>query len=85
MLALPMINKDRVAMTESNPYLAALEQAHPVRCHERAYEVARAILTPSWPDGDDEFNAAVDQYERRHGNLKSDPDRWRGAPLGRPA
>ena len=34
-------------MTESNPYLAALEQAHPVRCHERAYEVARAILTPS--------------------------------------
>ena len=72
-------------MTESNPYLAALEQAHPVRCHEWAYEVARAILTPSWPDGDDEFLDALDQCEPWHGNLKSDPDRWRGAPLGRPA
>ena len=72
-------------MAEFNLYLAALEQAHPVRHHERAYEVARAILTPSWPDGDDEFNAAVDQCENRHGNLKSNPDRWRGAPLGRPA
>ena len=85
MLALPMINKDRVAMTESNPYLAALEQAHPVRCHERTYEVARAILTPSWPDGNDEFNAVVDQCEYWHGDLKSDPDRWRGAALDRPA
>ena len=72
-------------MAESNPYLAAMEQAHPVRCHERAYEVARAILTPSWPDVADEFLDAVDEHERRHGNLKSDPDRWRGAPLGQPA
>ena len=71
-------------MTESNPYIAALEQARPVRSHERAYEVARAILPPSWPDVDGEFLAAVDQYERRHGKLKSDPDRWRGVPLSRP-
>ena len=65
-------------MTESNLYLAALKQARPVRSCERAYEVARA-------DGDDEFNAAVDQYERQHGKLASDPDRWRGAVLSRPA
>ena len=65
-------------MTESNLYLAALEQARPVRSYERTYEVARA-------DGDDEFNAAVDQYERQHGKLTSDPDRWRGEPLARPA
>ena len=26
-----------------------------------------------------------DNYERRHGKLKSDPDRWRGVPLDRPA
>ena len=61
-------------MTESNLYLAALKQARPVRSYERAYEVARA-------DGDD----AVDQYERQHGNLTSDPSRWRGVPLARPA
>lgn len=72
-------------MTESNPYLVALEQARPLRSYEWAYEVARAILPPAWPDVDDEFLAAVDQYERRHGNLKSDLDRWRGVPLGRPA
>ena len=71
-------------MNESNPYLATQDQAHPVRYHEKAYEVARAILTPSWPDGDDEFLDAVDAYEHRHGKLKSDPDRWRGVPLGRP-
>lgn len=65
-------------MTESNLYLVALKQARPVRSYERAYEAARA-------DGDDEFNAAVDEYGRRHGNLKSDPDRWRGEPLARPA
>ena len=65
-------------MTESNLYLAALKQARPVRSCERTYEVARA-------DGDDEFNAAVDEYERQHGNLTSDPSRWRGVPLARPA
>ena len=64
-------------MNESDLCLAALEQARPLRSYKRAYEVVRA-------DGDDEFNAAVDQYQRRHGNLKSDPDRWRGVPLGRP-
>ena len=74
-----------ITMTESNPHLAALEQARPLRSYERAYEVARAILPPSCPDVDDEFNAAVDQYERRHGKLESDPDRWRGVPLGRSA
>ena len=65
-------------MTESNLYLAALKQARPVRSCERTYEAARA-------DGDDEFNAAVDQYERQHGKLTSDPGRWRGVPLARPA
>ena len=72
-------------MSESALYLAALEQARPLRSYERAYEVARAVLPLSCPDVDDEFNAAVDQYERRHGKLKSDPDRWRGVALGRPA
>lgn len=72
------------AMTESNPFLVALERARPLRSYERAYEVARGILPPSWPDVDDEFDAAVDAYECWHGKLKSDPDRWRGVPLGRP-
>ena len=72
------------AMTESNPFLVALERARPLRSYERAYEVARGILPPSWPDVDAEFFDAVDQYERRRGKLKSDPNRWRGVPLGRP-
>ena len=72
-------------MAESNPYLVTLEQARPLRSYERAYEVARGILPPSCPDVDNEFLDAVDQYECWHGQLKSEPDRWRGVPLGRPA
>lgn len=72
-------------MNASALYLAALEQARPLHSYERAYEVARALLLLSCPDVDDEFLDAVDQYERQHGKLKSEPDRWRGVPLGRPA